>query len=117
MNESFLLHCIPVWIQINMAFAFCNMRFSLLFFFFFVQPTIVDKSIVNSAHVHYSRVSQITLFSNFFIKNRSHSTIYTFKNYFATVFSISVKIGCIQTNPVKTILGEREKSDIVNIQT
>ena len=31
---------------------------------------------------------QITLFSNFFIKNRSHGTIHTFKNYFATVFSV-----------------------------
>ena len=29
---------------------------------------------------------QISLFSNFFIKNGFHSTIYTFKNYFATVF-------------------------------
>ena len=31
--------------------------------------------------------SQISLFSNFFIKNGSHDTIYTFKNYFATVIS------------------------------
>ena len=29
---------------------------------------------------------QISLFSNFFIKNGSHDTIQTFKNYFATVF-------------------------------
>ena len=34
--------------------------------------------------------SQISLFSNFFIKNRSHDTIHTFKNYFVTVFSVSV---------------------------
>ena len=33
---------------------------------------------------------QIPLFSNFFIKNGSHGTIHTFKNYFATVFSVSV---------------------------
>ena len=31
---------------------------------------------------------QITLFSNFFIKNGSHGTIHTFKNYFATVFLV-----------------------------
>ena len=31
---------------------------------------------------------QITLFNNFFIKNESHGTIHTFKNYFATVFSV-----------------------------
>ena len=30
---------------------------------------------------------QIPFFSNFFIKNGSHGTIYTFKNYFATVIS------------------------------
>ena len=33
---------------------------------------------------------QIPLFNNFFIKNGSHNTIHTFKNYFATVFSVSV---------------------------
>ena len=30
---------------------------------------------------------QILFFINFFIKNWSHGTIYTFKNYFATVIS------------------------------
>ena len=30
---------------------------------------------------------QISFFINFFIKNGSHGTIYTFKNYFATVIS------------------------------
>ena len=30
---------------------------------------------------------QIPLFSNFFIKNGFHDTIYTFKNYFAIVIS------------------------------
>ena len=42
---------------------------------------------MNSAQVHCSRVPQITPFGNFFIKNGSHGTIYTFKNYFATVIS------------------------------
>ena len=46
---------------------------------------------------------QILLFSNFFIKNGSHDTIYTFKNYFTTVISaISFqfsKISPIQTDP------------------
>ena len=40
--------------------------------------------------------SQISFFSNFFIKNGSHGTIHTFKNYFATVLSI---FSCIQTDP------------------
>ena len=44
---------------------------------------------------------QIPLFSNFFIKNGSHGTIHTFKNYFATVFSVFSlsKINSIQTDP------------------
>ena len=44
---------------------------------------------------------QIPLFSNFFIKNGSHSTTHTFKNYFAIVFSVFSfsKISFIQTDP------------------
>ena len=36
--------------------------------------------------VYCLRDPQISLFNNFFIKNGSHDTIYTFKNYFITVF-------------------------------
>ena len=43
--------------------------------------------------------SQIPLFNNFFIKNGSHGTIHTFKNYFATMFSVSTKISSIQADP------------------
>ena len=39
----------------------------------------------------------VYIFKN--IKNGSHDTIHTFKNYFALVFSVSVKISCIQTDP------------------
>ena len=51
--------------------------------------------------VNSARDPQISLFSHFFIKNRFHSTVYTFKNYFATVFSIFSfnKISFIQTDP------------------
>ena len=41
-----------------------------------------------SAHRALSTDPQISLFCNFFIKNRSHGTIHIFKNYFATVFLI-----------------------------
>ena len=43
---------------------------------------------------------QISLFSNFFIKNGFYSTIHTFKNYFDTVFSVFSfsKISFIQMN-------------------
>ena len=56
---------------------------------------------MNSALVHYSRIPQTLLFINFFIKNGSHSTIHTFKNYFATVFSVFSfsKISSIQIDP------------------
>ena len=69
------------------------LRFSLSFFFFFlfwVQPAIVDF-VYGKQCIHILfMVPQIILFSNFFIKNGLYSTIYTFKNYFATVFSVSV---------------------------
>ena len=59
-------------------------------FFFFFQPVIVDFVNCEQCICVLFTVLQITLFSNFFIKNGSHNTIYTFKNYFATVFSVSV---------------------------
>ena len=41
------------------------------------------------------------------IKNGFHGTIYTFKNYFATVFSVSATISSIQTDPqAQCFLGE-----------
>ena len=60
------------------------------FFFFFGSAAIVDFVNCEQCIRALFTVPQITLFSHFFIKNRSHSTIYTFKNYFATVFSVSV---------------------------
>ena len=78
------------------------MRFQF-FFFFLLQPHLLTKSVVNRASVHCLWDPQITLFSNFFIKNGSHDIIYTFKNYFVTVFSVFnfSKISSIQTDPSK----------------
>ena len=45
-----------------------------LFFFFFWSVFSWDP--------------QTSFFNYFFIKNESHNTIYTFKNYFVTVFSV-----------------------------
>ena len=47
-----------------------------------------NKHTSGSRPVHYSRDPQTSLFSNFFIKSGFHSTIHTFKNYFATMFSV-----------------------------
>ena len=85
-----------VW---SLAFAFF-----LFFFFFFcmhlwdcgycsctVQWTVATKFDFSiffrpiSTHRTLFMDPQISLFSNFFIKNRFHGIIYTFKNYFATV--------------------------------
>ena len=45
-------------------------------------------------------VPRIIFFSNFFIKNGFHNTIYIFKNYFATVFS--VLIFCFNKNKLNS---------------
>ena len=76
-------HIVCVWIPRP------QLRFAFHVYFFFFSCSAHNGWQV-SAPMHYSRVPQITLFNNFFIKNRSHSTIYTFKNYFATVLSVSV---------------------------
>ena len=86
-----------VWIpRPRLRFAFHAFSLSFFFFFFLFSPQLLTSQLWT---VHCLRVPQITFFSNFFIKNEFHNTIYTFKNYFATVFSVSEKISCIQTNP------------------
>ena len=74
-------------------------------FFFFFEPKYLTFS-VNSAWCAMFTDPQISLFSNFFIKNGSYGTIHTFKNYFTTLFfsfqfQFSV-FSCIQTNPISS---------------
>ena len=83
---SYLL--VTVWFAMKPTSTFLLHVF--LFFFFFFQPTIVDFVNCEQCICVLFTVPQITLFSKFFIKNGSHNTIYTFKNYFTTVFSVSV---------------------------
>ena len=64
-----------------------------------IEPWFLTFLCTQVGLVHCSRDPQTSLFSKFFIKNESHSTIHTFKNYFATVFSVFSKISCIQTYP------------------
>ena len=77
--------------QLQLLFMHCSWTVAATF----------DNSPVNSALVHCSRVSHTLIFSHFFIKNGPHDTIHTFKNYFATVFSVFSfsKISSIQTDP------------------
>ena len=65
-----------------------NFDFSIFF-----QSISVDRALFMDP--------QISLFSNFFIKNGSHDIIYTFKNYFITVFfSFSVSVFSFQFSAV-----------------
>ena len=102
-------------------YAFTFAAFFLFFFFFFFHvfsPTAV------TVHVRYMNSSrniwpvfreqytyvlftdpQILFFINFFIKNGSHDTIYTFKNYFATVISaISFQFQQNKSYPNRTMI-------------
>ena len=71
------------------------LHFHLFFFLFFSscsthfrgQQLFMYCSWTVAATFDYFKL-QISLFSHFFIKNRSHGTIHTFKFYFATVFSV-----------------------------
>ena len=87
-----------VWIGV------CVLLLPPFFFFFFFprvfssQAATVHIRYINSNHnfwlvfceqyIHALFTDpQISFFINFFIKNGSYGTIYTFKNYFATVIS------------------------------
>ena len=78
--------CVTVWFAMKPTSTFLLH----VFLFFFFQSAIVDFVNCEQCICVLFTVPQITLFSNFFIKNGSHNTIYPFKNYFVTVFSVSV---------------------------
>ena len=72
--------------NIKVRFGFHVSYIAFCFSFSFLAVN-VDFS-MNSVSVHCLRDPQTSFFNNFFIKNKSHRTIHTFKNYFPTVFSI-----------------------------
>ena len=59
-------------------------------FFFFFSAALFDQVNCEQCICALFTNPQILFFSNFFIKNGSHDTIHTFKNYFVTVISVSV---------------------------
>ena len=89
----FFLHA---FVSLRLLFMYCSINSShKLWLFYFFQSISTHRALFMDP--------QISLFSNFFIKNGSHGTIYTFKNYFTTVFfsfqfQFSV-FNCIQTDP------------------
>ena len=61
--------------------------------------------------IHCSRDPQTSFFTQTFIKNASHDTIHTFKNYFVIVFLIFNKISGIQMDPEYLEVYERKLFD------
>ena len=64
---------------------FSRPRF-LFFFFFFFLCVNSNLTWIHCLHTVYYCSCTVHVLKN--IKNESHDTIYTFKNYFATVFSV-----------------------------
>ena len=95
-----LFNFVLVWIHV---YVLTRLRFAFLIFFFFSTRFGETRLLFMYCSMNSNRKMltflqqtvhhvlfmdpQISLFSNFFIKNGSHGTIYTFKNYFATVIS------------------------------
>ena len=67
-----------------------------------IYLTFQSLFITPVGHMHYLQDSQTLLFNNFFIKNGSHGSIYTFKNYFTTVFSIFNKNKLYSNRPINS---------------
>ena len=74
-----------VWILVRCVHVWCNARFSFFFFSFNRICWLFNHELCIRA---LFTDPQISLFNNFFIKNGSHDTIHTLKNYFAIVFSV-----------------------------
>ena len=69
---------------------FLLLPFLFFFLFLFFSAALFDQANCKQCiHARFTDL-QILFFSHFFIKNESHDTIYTFKNYFITVFSVSI---------------------------
>ena len=98
-------------IKTTAAFGYRISRISniciFLFFFFFLDAHIVVLETKCTVYTLFMGPTT-TLFRKKNIKNGSHNTIHTFKNYFATVFSIFSKISCIQTDPHLLSKSDRE---------
>ena len=71
------------------TFPLLFLRFPFYFILFYFFSAAVFDQVFCEQYIH-ALFTDPTNYSNFFIKNRYHSTIYLFKNYFATVFYISV---------------------------
>ena len=93
---------VSVWIQLNVVFTFCVFR---LFFF------LAREQQYHMILVFYCVGKKILFMHCLCTIHGSHNTIHTFKNYFATLFSVSVKISSFQmdpyNNPIKHLTEQR----------
>ena len=89
LNLSFLVFLVYFWIQCLHLRISC-LRVSFFFFFFLCTRFTVSEDIEHCSRDPHSLYSK-----KIYIKNGFHSTIHTFKNYFATMFSVFSKINCI----------------------
>ena len=111
MNE-YDIEC-PFGFKWLLRLRFCPADFSLFFFFFGSTHTcwlFHSEQCIRALFMN----PQIPFFNNLFIKNEFHGTIYTFKNYFTTVFSVSAKISSIQTDPEHYQIELRKEYKILN---
>ena len=93
-NPNYSTYIVSVWIH----GAFLHLPFFFFFFFFFMRFLVFETNYtVHVLFIHCSRDPQ-PLYSEKNIKKWSHGTIHIFKNYFTTVFLVSAKISCIQTD-------------------
>ena len=82
-KETFILMNIAKCIIITSIILYkCIISLQYMSLWFFIFFIFIAKDICSIY------VSQTSFFSNFFIKNMSHDTIYIFKNYFVTIFSV-----------------------------
>ena len=90
----FFLHAfVGLWLLFMFIYGSMNSNYKVWPFSFYF--------LVNQCTLCTVYGSIISHFNNFFIKNGSHGTIYTFKNYFITVFfSFSVSVFSFQFSAV-----------------
>ena len=79
---------IAIWHRGSLDSNYKWLRLHFLTFFFLVPAALFDQVNREQCTDVLFTDPQIPLFSHFFIKNGSHNTIYTFKNYFIRVFSV-----------------------------
>ena len=86
-------------IEYMFGFSVCVCTFPFFFYFLCTHITVSGDIEHCSCSVHTLFTGPITTLFRKNIKNWSHDTIHTFKNYFATVFLVFSKISCIQMDP------------------